>query len=266
MQKIKMIPILFGFAFLASGCGSLTPPKYENGQYVPPPAKNPLKVDLTSSSCDGTVSRAVGAALATVLATTVINQSYDRFVNWLDAKKANLSASSSGITTASLLSGANLKRCLILSRSNTLIAKFSIDPTPSGGYWHMTPYSLDFLTSEAKESPEGEKSIVAEIQFSAVGEDGKLNTFFQTTFDLGKHKASGISNPINVFIGQDSGPYGKPKVSTTDTTITMKVTASIVEHGEGRDWIRGVTDSFREQENRDKILKPLLDAIAKKTQ
>ena len=46
----------------------------------------------------------------------------------------------------------------------------------------------------------------------------------------------------------------------------MKVTASLIEHGEGRDWIRGVTDALREQENRDKILKTLLDVLAKKAE
>ena len=44
----------------------------------------------------------------------------------------------------------------------------------------------------------------------------------------------------------------------------MKITASLVEHGESRDWIRGGTDTLREKENCEKILKPFLDALAKK--
>ena len=147
-----------------------------------------------------------------------------------------------------------------------MVAMFSIEPTDSGGYWHMTPYSLKFSNSEAKEAQDGEKSIVADIQFATPGADGTLATFFQATFDLGKRKAGSQVFDAKTFVGQDSGPYGLPKMPDTDALVTMKVTASLVEHGEGRDWIRGVTDSLREKENRDKILKPFLDALAKKTQ
>ncbi len=252
---------------LLAGCGSLTAPKYENGQYVPPPAKSSLQVVLQSPSCGTAVPpKALATPLVSVLGTAVINQAYDRFVNWLDERKANLSASSSGVGTTNFLVGKNPKRCLVLIRGDSMVAMFSIEPTESGGYWHMTPYSLKFASSEAKEAPDKEKSIVADIQFAAPGADGTLSTFFQATFDLGKHTAGSQVVAAKAFVGQDSGPHGLPKVPESDPLITMKVTASLVEHGEGRDWIRGVTDALREKENRDKVLKPLLDALAKKTQ
>jgi hypothetical protein len=261
----------FGLLWLATlgllaGCGSLTPPKYENGQYVPPPAKHALQIELNPASCgtDGP-PKALLTPLVGVLGSTIINQSYDRFVNWLDEKKANMSASATGVTTTNFLVGKSPKRCLVLSRESTMVAMFSIEPTESGGYWHMTPYSLKFSSSEAKEAPDGEKSIVADIQFATPGADGALKTFFQGTFDLGAHKASEKTLDSKAFVGQDSGPYGLPKVPDSDSLVTMKVTASLVEHGEGRDWIRGVTDALREKENRDKILKPFLDAFASKT-
>ncbi|MBK7464699.1 MAG: hypothetical protein IPJ50_19665 [Betaproteobacteria bacterium] len=250
--------------FLA-GCGSLSPPKYENGQYVPPPAKHALQIDLKTSSC-GTEGqpKALLTPLVGVLGSAVINQTYDRFVNWLDEKKANMSASSTGVATTNFLVGKSPKRCLVLTREESMEAMFSIEPTESGGYWHMTPYSLKFSSSEAKEAPGGEKSIVADIQFATPGADGTLVTFFQGTFDLGVRKAGPKTLNAKAFVGQDSGPYGLPKVPESDALVTMKITASLVEHGEGRDWIRGVTDSLREKENRDKILKPFLDALAKK--
>lgn len=252
---------------LLSGCGSLTPPKYENGQYVPPPAKSALQIELQLSSC-GTNGppRALLTPLVSVLGTTVINQTYDRFVNWLDEKKANMSASSSGVATTNFLAGKNPKRCLVLTRGDSMVAMFSIEPTESGGYWHMTPHSLKFASSEAKEAPDKEKSIVADIQFAMPGADGTLATFFQATFDLGMRTAGPLVLPAKTFVGQDSGPYGLPNVPESDPLVTMKITASLVEHGEGRDWIRGVTDALREKENRDKVLKPFLDALAKKTQ
>lgn len=258
-----------GFAAVAGllvGCGSLTPPKYENGQYVPPPAKHALQIDLRTSSCGTTGQpKALLAPLVGVLGSVVINQTYDRFVNWLDEKKANMSASSTGVATTNFLVGNNPKRCLVLTRDSSMEAMFSIEPTESGQYWHMTPYSLKFSSSEAKEAPDGEKSIVADIQFATPDADGKLSTFFQGTFDLGIRKAGPQTLDAKAFVGQDSGPYGLPKVPANDNLVTMKITASLVENGEGRDWIRGVTDSLREKENRDKILKPFLDALAKKT-
>lgn len=249
---------------LLVGCGSLTPPKYENGQYAPPPAKHALQIDLKASSC-GTEGppKALLTPLVGVLGSVVINQTYDRFVNWLDEKKANMSASSTGVATTNFLVGKSPKRCLVLTRDSSMEAMFSIEPTESGGYWHMTPYSLKFSSSEAKEAPDGEKSIVADIQFATPGADGKLSTFFQGTFDLGVRKAEPQTFTAKAFVGQDSGPYGLPKVPESDALVTMKITASLVEHGEGRDWIRGVTDSLREKENRDKILKPFLDALTK---
>ena len=155
--------------FLA-GCGSLSPPKYENGQYVPPPAKHALQIDLKTSSC-GTEGqpKALLTPLVGVLGSAVINQTYDRFVNWLDEKKANMSASSTGVATTNFLVGKSPKRCLVLTREESMEAMFSIEPTESGGYWHMTPYSLKFSSSEAKEAPGGEKSIVADIQFATSG-------------------------------------------------------------------------------------------------
>lgn len=251
-------------AGLLFGCGSLTPPKYENGQYVPPPAKHSLQVDLKTSSCGAEgPPKALLTPLVGVVGGAVINQTYDRFVNWLDEKKANMSASSTGVATTNFLVGKSPKRCLVLTREGSMEAMFSIEPTESGGYWHMTPYSLKFLSSEAKEAPDGEKSIVADIQFATPGADGTLSTFFQATFDLGVRKAGPQTLDARSFVGQDSGPYGLPKVPESDALVTMKITASLVEHGEGRDWIRGVTDSLRDKENREKILKPFLDAIAR---
>ncbi|OEZ59884.1 hypothetical protein [Duganella sp. HH105] len=250
---------------LLAGCGSLAPPKYENGQYVPPPAKHALQIQLNTLSCGtGEPAKAMLTPLVSVLGSAIINQTYDRFVNWLDEKKANMSASSTGVATTNFLVGKNPKRCLVLTRDGSMEAMFSIEPTESGGYWHMTPYSLKFSSSEAKEAPDGEKSIVADIQFATPGADGALSTFFQGTFDLGVRKAGAQTLDAKAFVGQDSGPYGLPKVPDSDAMVTMKITASLVEHGEGRDWIRGVTDSLREKENRDKILKPFLDALAKK--
>lgn len=251
---------------LLGGCGTLTPPKYENGQYVPPPAKDALQVDLKQAECgnDGGPPRvAFLAPLVATLGASVINQSYDRFVNWLDEKQANLSASSTGVTTTNFLIGRAPKRCLVLTRGKSMVAMFSIDPTESGGYWHMKPYSLTFSSSEAKEAPDGEKSVVADIQFATPGSDGALKTFFQGTFDLGQRKAGPLTLGSSAFVGQDSGPYALPTVPGSDALVTMKITASLVEHGQGRDWIRGVTDSLREKENRDKILKPILDALSK---
>lgn len=80
---------------------------------------------------------------------------------------------------------------------------------------------------------------------------------------MGVRKAGPQTLGARSFVGQDSGPYGLPKVPESDALVTMKITASLVEHGEGRDWIRGVTDSLRDKENREKILKPFLDAIAR---
>ena len=58
--------------------------------------------------------------------------------------------------------------------------------------------------------------------------------------------------------------YSSPSsAGSSDALVTMKITASLVENGQGRDWIRGVTDALREKENRDKILKPFLDALSK---
>lgn len=259
---------LFGLSMLVgllAGCGTLTPPKYENGQYVPPPAKHALQIELLPASCGAAEPpKALLTPLVSVLGSTIINQTYDRFVNWLDEKKANMSASSTGVVTTNFLVGKNPKRCLVLSRDSSMVAMFSIEPTASGGYWHMTPYSLKFTSSEAKEAPDGEKSVVADVQFATPKADGTLTTFFQATFDMGMRKAGPQTLDAKAFVGQDSGPYGLPKVPDNDALVTMKITASLVEHGEGRDWIRGVTDSLREKENRDKILKPFLDELAKK--
>jgi hypothetical protein len=116
------------------------------------------------------------------------------------------------------------------------------------------------------------KSIVTDISFAAPGDDGKLTTMFQPTFDLGKHK---VGDNIHVrqgktpFIGQDSGPVSFPKIpedkgNKINLYVAMKVTASVIEHGQGRGWIRGVTDSLRDKENRKKILQPLVDALLNK--
>ncbi len=265
MNRIGRMVLVLSTNLVLVGCGNLTPPKYENGQYIPPPAKHSLNIELIPSSCGTTgPPKALFMPLVTVVGTALLNQAYDRFVNWLDEKQANLSASSSGVTTTNFLVGKSPKRCLKLTRSNNLEVLLSIEPTETGGYWHMKPFSLKFTGSEAKEAPDGEKSIVADIQFATPGEDGKLATFFQATFDLGRRKANGQVDGAETFVGQDSGPYGIPKVAERDALVTMKVTASLVEHGDGRDWIRGVTNSLREQEHKDKILKPLLDALIKK--
>ena len=259
--RLKKAVILVACISL-SGCASMGgAPKYENGQYVPPAAENALEVKLTPKDCDDKDVRALVSPLITVAATALVNYGYDSFINWLDMKQAGLSASSSGIATDSLLVGPNIKRCLILKRGDSLEARFSLAPTDSGGYWHMKPHSLVFNKSEAKEGEEKPKSIVADVQFAAIGADGKMATYFQATFDLGTHKA-GTAKVTN-FVGQDSGPYGQPKVAATDAGITTKVVASVVERGQGRDWIRAMTDSLREKENREKILKPILDAIEK---
>lgn len=246
-----------------AACANMPPPKYENGEYVPPPAKHPLKIVLSEDSCDPAKPRSLFGPLVAVVGGALVNVGYDRFINWLDAKQANQSASSTGTSTTNLMIGKSLKRCLILSRANTLEAKFSINPTQSGGYWHMTPYSVHFPRSEAKESTDGEKSLVAEINFATPNSDGTLKTYFTATFDLGRHEAGPTVIDAANFVGQDSGPYGAPSVPVTDPLVTTKITASLVEHGEGRDWIRGVTNALREQENRDKILKPILDAVGK---
>lgn len=246
----------------ASGCASMGgAPKYENGQYVPPAAENALDVKLTSKDCDDKDARALFSPLIAVAATALVNYGYDSFINWLDMKQAGLSASSSGIATDTLLVGSNIKRCLILRRGDSLEARFSLAPTDSGGYWHMKPHSLVFSQSEAKEGKKKPKSIVVDVQFAALGADGKLATYFQATFDLGTHIAG--TGKITSFVGQDSGPYGLPKVAATDVGVTTKAVASVVERGHGRDWIRAMTDSLREKENRERILKPILDAIEK---
>jgi hypothetical protein len=265
MKSRKIVLLSGASALLLSACASMTPPKYENGEYVPPPAKNPLEVKLLPNACGGEARVAAAiAGLVSVVGSALVNQAYDRFINWLDEKQANLSASSSGVATESLLMGGatkSIKQCLTLKRADTLEAMFELEKTVSGNYWHMVPYSLNFIKSEAKEEPDGEKSIVADVQFATPGADGKASTFFQATFDLGRRKAGG--GEVKTFVGQDSGPYALPEAKA-DPSITMKITASVIEHGQGRDWIRGVTDSLRDKENRDKILKPLLDAIAGK--
>jgi hypothetical protein len=256
-----------------SGCSAIPAPKFENGQYVPPPAEHALTITLESNSCDAARSAGVVTAVLSVIGPALANYTYDQFVNWLDTKQANLSASSSGVATQLLydvdpVTGTNqtLKGCLTLNRSDNLKAKFNLKPTSNSGnatYWHMTPYSLEFTKSEAKEGANKKKSLVADIAFATPGADGKLTTFFQGTFDLGNHVATLGAPSVDTFIGQDSGPVLFPKPIGKDYGLTIKVTASIIEHGEGRDWIRGVTDSLREKENRDQILKPILDSISK---
>ena len=264
---------------LLSGCGSLTPPKYENGQYVPPPAESPLQVTLEDAVCGSTVrNRALGTAIAGVVVPALVNQAYDRFVNWLDAKQANLSASSSGVATATFFTDNNAnvpKGCLVIKRGTSLEARFSM--APIGGdtpYWNMKPHSLKFLKSEAKEGADQSKSIVAEITYAAPGGDGKMVTFFQATFDLGKRVAGPqstwtVAGTDTPFVGQDSGPFLVPKSpevagKKSNEYGVMKVTANIIEHGQGRDWIRGVTDALREKENRESIVQPIVDAITGK--
>jgi len=241
---------------------------------VPPPAVNPLQVTYEDNVCGQSQrNRAFGAVIAGVLAPALVNQSYDRFINWLDAKQANLSASSTGVTTTTFFTDNDarlVKGCLVLKRGDSLEARFSVNTVENTPYWFMKPYSLDFKRSEAKEGQQDAKSIVAEVAFSAPDTDGKLVTFFQGTFDLGRRTANGnwtAQDGKNPFVGQDSGPFPFPK-SPADKDgkpineyMVMKATASIIEHGEGRDWIRGVTDSLREKENRQKILAPVIDAL-----
>lgn len=274
-MSIRIRSVLFFSAIALAGCGSLTPPKYENGDYVPPPADNPLEISLEDNVCGSSgKNKAFGAVVAGVLAPALVNQAYDRFINWLDSKQANLSASSSGISTTTFFTDndSNLvKGCVILKRGDSLEARFSINSIGDTPYWVMKPYSLAFKRSEAKEGQKDSKSLVAEIAFSTPGADGKLVTFFQGTFDLGKRIPGGswtATGGTTPFVGQDSGPIPFPK-SPEDKTgkkvneyLVMKVTASVIEHGEGRDWIRGVTDSLREKENRQKILQPVIDALS----
>lgn len=275
----RMTLVVLSATVLLSGCGSLTPPKYENGQYVPPPAESPLQVTLEDNVCGSSAkNRSFGTAIAGVLVPALVNQAYDRFVNWLDAKQANLSASSSGVATSTFYV-ANAtgvpKGCLVIKRGESLEAQFSMASvgidTP---YWNMKPHMLRFSKSEAKEGTDQSKSIVAEITYAAPGADGKLVTFFQATFDLGKRVAGPksiwtVSETGTPFVGQDSGPFLVPKSPEVagkklNEYGTMKVTANIIEHGQGRDWIRGVTDALREKENRDSIVKPIVDAITGK--
>lgn len=272
-SRARPLPLLAAVALL-SGCGSLTPPKYENGEYVPPPAENPLQITLQDNLCGETGNRAVGAAVIGALAPVLVGQVYDRVINWLDAKQANLSVSSSGVSTQTFFTDNNVslpKGCLVLKRADSLEAQFKMEPLQGGAYWRMVPYSLTFKRSEAKESPTQAKSIVTEVTFAAPGADGKLATFFQATFDLGKRVAAEnavwtVTTTANPFPGQDSGPFGVPKSPEAggkklNEYGVMKVTASIIEHGEGRDWIRGVTNALRATENREKILQPIVDAI-----
>lgn len=252
-------------SMVLAGC-ALTPSKYENGQYVPPPSDNPLKIIIQANICGSKENNLpIGEGFPGVLVPTLANVTHDRFINWLDVKQANLSASSSGVTTSSFFVKLNTPSgCLKIERADSLVAEFSIVPIEGSAYWHMVPYSLNFKQSEAKEVPDGVKSIVAEITFASPDARGSLVTFFQGTFDLGKHK-SGVSlkvaNGSTPFVGQDSGPIAYPKGGKLDQLVTMKVSAFVTEHGEGRDWIRGVTNAQREEENRGRILQPLIDAI-----
>lgn len=258
---------------LLAGCMS-APQKGEDGQYVPPLAEHSLKILLRGAECsqpdDRLIGQVIGAVVSTV-APALVNYGYDQFVNYLESKVANLSASSSGTATTTLYQsndgngGINLKRCLVLTRANTLIASFDLTPTQAKDavFWHMTPYSLEFKRSEAKEGTDKEKSIVTDISFGVPGADGKLTTFFHTTFDLGKRKAADTVITATDIVGQDSGPIIFPKPVGKDSLVTIKINASVVEHGEGRDWIRAITKSLQEKENREAILKPILDTINK---
>lgn len=258
---------------LLAGCVT-APQKTEDGQYVPPPAEHSLKVQLRGAECSQPDDRIFGeviGALVSTVAPALVNFGYDQFVNYLESKVANLSVSSSGVATTTLYQsndgsgGINLKRCLVLTRANTLIARFDLTPTQAKDavFWHMTPYNLEFKKSEAKEGADKEKSVVADIAFAAPGADGKLTTFFHTTFDLGKRKAADAIVAATDLVGQDSGPVVFPKPLGKDSLVTIKVNASVVEHGEGRDWVRAATKSLQDKENRETILKPILDAISK---
>lgn len=271
---IQMRSILFFSAVALAGCGSLKPPKYENGEYVPPPADNPLNISLEDNICGSDAkNKSLGAGVVGVLAPALVNQAYDRFINWLDSKQANLSVSSSGVATTTFFTDNDsslAKGCVILKRGDSLEARFIIHSIENTPYWFMKPYSLKFNRSEAKEGKMDSKNLVTEITFSTPGADGKLVTFFQGTFDLGRRTPGGswtAEGSATPFVGQDSGPIPLPK-SPEDKAgkkineyLAMKVTASVIEHDEGRDWIRGVTDSLREKENREKILQPVIDAF-----
>jgi hypothetical protein len=89
-----------------------------------------------------------------LLVHALFNQGYDRFVKWPDAKQANRSALSSGVTTAQFFSAENMdisKGCLYLKRGSSLVAAFTINAIPGTPYFNMTPYALDFVRSKAKE-------------------------------------------------------------------------------------------------------------------
>lgn len=266
MKTIVKTSAVFALTVGIAACGSTNTPRFDNGQYTPPPAKNALRVELLKQSCDGG-SPALPAVLAPLIiaaGSALASQSYDRFINWLEEKKANLSVSSTGVTSTSFLANSEPKRCLKLTRADSLQASFSISRVGSSGYWHMAPYSMKFARSEAKENPTGEKNIIAEIEFATPDASGKPVSFFLTTFDLGAHKSGEAEYSAISFVGQDSGPYGTPKPSNaTDADLTLKITASLIEHGEGRDWVRGVAVSLREQETKDKALKPIKDALGK---
>ena len=128
MKIFHRMAISLAIVLAITGCGSTAPPKFENGQYVPPPAKNALRVELTREACDGSSPALVAglAPLAITAGSAVISQSYDRFINWLEEKQANLSASSTGISSTSFLASKQLKRCLKLTRADSLMASFSI--------------------------------------------------------------------------------------------------------------------------------------------
>ncbi len=267
--------VFVGVLCTALGGCAMTSPKYENGQYLPPPSEHALSISLEKQSCDpNRVVSVIGTALLSTVVPALANYGYDQFVNWLDNKAANLSSSSSGIATTPFYyyedGGGKPKPmgCLILKRAEDLTAKFELTPIginaeKEAAYWHMTPSSLEFKKSEAKEGADQEKSVVIEIAFATPSVDGKLADFFVGTFDLGKHKAGPAVITKQMLVGQDSGPIVFPKPNDNDRSLTMKITASVVEQGEGRDWIRGVTNSLREKEQRDQILKQILDAIGK---
>ena len=153
---------------------------------------------------------------------------------------------------------------MILTRGTSLAARFNLSEISSNGpsqFWHMTPYSLSFTQSAAKESPDAEKDIVVDIDMQAPDASGKLQPFFQATFDLGKHQAS--STLVKAFPGQDSGPIRFPATASSNPGEALKVTASVVEHGQARDWMKASSDALRDQNNRNEILKPILDALKK---